>query len=430
MAPPRTTPAAVVPGAAAPRLTLLAVALGAVAGLAARALWPGDPRLAWVLSRVAEPLGQLFLRLLTLLAAPLLVAALASALQALQPRELGRLGFRILLFTAAGASLATLLGVLLFRLFLAGGGPLAAAPLQGGAASSLPLQLIQTMLPQSPVQSPLGLAALAGLGIALGLAARRATSAGEAIRLRVAALLRLSAWLVSGLLRAAPLGAAALIFAASARLGGEVVSRVAAYAAVVLAGLAVQLFLVYGLAVKWLAGMSPRAFFRGARLALTTAFATSSSAATLPVALQVAEEELRLPGPAARLVLTAGAAANQHGTALFEGVTLLFLAEVAGVELSALRQAAVVSIALLSGLGGAGVPGGSLPVLAALCGMLGIPAAGLGLLVGVDRLLDMARTTVNVAGDLALAAIVACRGGGTARRPDAEAAVAPVAHGR
>ncbi|MBI5069984.1 MAG: cation:dicarboxylase symporter family transporter [Deltaproteobacteria bacterium] len=385
----------------------LGVTLGAGGGLAARALWPGDPRLAWALAWVAEPLGQLFLRLLALVAAPLLVAALASALQSLEPRELGRLGLRILLLTAAGAALATGLGLLLFRLFLSGAGPLPAAPAPADPAGSPPLRLLLALVPPSPVQSPGGLGLLLCLAVALGVWARRPGPGGERARARTAALLRLSGRLVHGLLRAAPLGAAALLFAASARLGAEVVGRVAAYAAVVLAGLAIQLFLVYGLTVKWLGGLTPRAFFRGARLALGTAFATSSSAATLPVALQVAEEELRLPGPAARLVLTAGAAANQHGTALFEGVTLLFLAQAAGVELSALQQAGVVAIALLSGLGGAGVPGGSLPVLAALCGMLGIPASGLGLLVGIDRLLDMARTTVNVAGDLALAVVVA-----------------------
>lgn len=407
-----------------PRATLAAVLLGAAGGLLARALLPGDPRLGLAVAGVAEPLGQLFLRLLSLIAAPLLVAALASALAVLELRELSRLGGRLLLLTAAGAAVATALGVGLFWLFLSGQGPLPAAPLPGEGEASAPLRLVRLLLPPSPVQSPAGLALLFGLAILLGLAARRPTPLGAAVRVRVDGLLRLAAWLVDRLLRLAPLGAAALLFAASARLGAEALGRVAGYAGAVLLGLAVQLFLVHGLAVRALAGMSPRAFWRGSRLALATAFATSSSAATLPVALRVAEEELHLPGPAARLVLTAGAAANQHGTALFEGVTLLFLAEAGGVELSAAQQLGVVAIALLSGLGGAGVPGGSLPVLAALCGMLGIPAGGLGLLVGVDRLLDMARTTVNVAGDLVLAAIAAR--GATAARP----AVAPLEHGK
>jgi len=417
---------------AAPRATLAAVLLGAAGGLTARALLPGDPRLAWAVGAVAEPLGQLFLRLLALVAAPLLVAALASALQALSARELSRLGARILFLTAAGAAVATLLGVALFRLLLSGAGPVPPpAPLPGAdAAEPAALQLVQALVPPSPVQSPAGLAVLFALALLLGVWGRRSSPLGAEMRRRVAWLLALSGRLVAGLLRAAPLGAAALLFAASARLGGEVLGRVAGYAGVVLLGLGLQLFLVYGLAVRWLGGMSPRRFLRGSRLALTTAFATSSSAASLPVALRVAEEELRLPGPATRLVLTAGAAANQHGTALFEGVTLLFLAQAGGVELGVGRQLLVVAIALVSGLAGAGVPGGSLPVLAALCGMLGIPLGGLGLLVGIDRLLDMARTTVNVAGDLVLAAIVGRGRAAPALPPGDEATVAPVAHGR
>jgi len=416
----------------APRATLAAVLLGAAGGLAARALLPGDPRVAWAVGAVAEPLGQLFLRLLALVAAPLLVAALASALHRLELRELSRLGGRILLLTAGGSALATLLGVALFRLLLSGPGAIALLPPAGAAAAAAPvaLRIVETAVPPSPVQSPWGLGLLFLLALLLGVAGRHRSRLGAEVRRRVEWLFRLSGRLVAGLLRVAPLGAAALLFAASARLGGEVVGRVAAYAGAVLLGLALQLFLVYGLALRWLGGRSPWRFLRGSRLALTTAFATSSSAASLPVALRVAEEELGLPGPAARLVLTAGAAANQHGTALYEGVTLLFLAEVAGLPLGTGQQLLVVGIALLSGLGGAGVPGGSLPALTALCGLVGIPAQGLGLLVGVDRLLDMARTTVNVAGDLVLAAILGRGGGAAAPSPGDEAAVAPVAHRR
>ncbi|MFM2420794.1 MAG: hypothetical protein RL385_5517, partial [Pseudomonadota bacterium] len=154
-------------------------------------------------------------------------------------------------------------------------------------------------------------------------------------------------------------------------------------------------------------GMAPRTFFRGVRVAMLTAFSTASSSATLPTAIQVAEEELRLPPHVARFVLTAGSAMNQNGTALFEGVTVLFLAQVAGVELPLGKQLVVMAISLLAGVGTAGVPGGSLPALAMILAMLGVPAEGLGLVAGVDRFLDMCRTTVNVTGDLAAAVYVA-----------------------
>jgi DAACS family dicarboxylate/amino acid:cation (Na+ or H+) symporter len=153
--------------------------------------------------------------------------------------------------------------------------------------------------------------------------------------------------------------------------------------------------------------MSPLRFFRDIRLALITAFSTASSSATLPTALKVADENLRLPGHVSRFVLTAGSAMNQNGTALFEGVTVLFLAQFFGVELSVGDQAMVMVICILGGVGTAGVPAGSLPVVAMILGMYGIPPEGLGLVLGIDRLLDMSRTTLNVAGDLAAAVYVA-----------------------
>jgi DAACS family dicarboxylate/amino acid:cation (Na+ or H+) symporter len=164
---------------------------------------------------------------------------------------------------------------------------------------------------------------------------------------------------------------------------------------------------VYSLSVKLLGGRSPLAFFREVRLAMVTAFSTASSSATLPTALKVAEENLRLPRHVSRFVLTAGSAMNQNGTALFEGVTVLFLAQLYGIELTLLQQGTVMVICVLAGIGTAGVPAGSIPVIAMILGIFGIPPEGLGLILGVDRILDMCRTTLNVTGDLAAAVYVA-----------------------
>jgi DAACS family dicarboxylate/amino acid:cation (Na+ or H+) symporter len=140
---------------------------------------------------------------------------------------------------------------------------------------------------------------------------------------------------------------------------------------------------------------------------MLTAFATASSNATLPTAILVAERELGLPKHVSRFVLTIGSTANQNGTALFEGVTVLFLAQFYGVELGLAQQILVVSICVLGGIGTAGVPAGSIPVIVMILGLIGVPAEGIGLILGVDRFLDMCRTTVNVTGDLAAAVYVA-----------------------
>ena len=151
------------------------------------------------------------------------------------------------------------------------------------------------------------------------------------------------------------------------------------------------------------------------------AFATASSNATLPTTLRVADEGLRLPRPIARFVLTIGATANQNGTAMFEGVTVLFLAQFFGVELSLTQQLFVMAVCILAGIGTAGVPAGSLPVIALILGSVGVPPEGLGLILGVDRFLDMCRTTLNVIGDLVAATVISRLSGGADAVP-AEAA--------
>jgi DAACS family dicarboxylate/amino acid:cation (Na+ or H+) symporter len=137
-----------------------------------------------------------------------------------------------------------------------------------------------------------------------------------------------------------------------------------------------------------------------------TAFATSSSNATLPTSLRVAEENLGIRQDVSRFVLTVGATANQNGTALYEGATVLFLAQVFGIELSLTKQVAVVLMSVLAGIGTAGVPGGSLPLVVLVLQSVGVPGEGIGIILGVDRLLDMCRTTVNVTGDIVVAACV------------------------
>ena len=136
------------------------------------------------------------------------------------------------------------------------------------------------------------------------------------------------------------------------------------------------------------------------------AFSTASSNATLPTSLRVADENLKLPRRVARFVLTIGATANQNGTAMFEGVTVIFLAQFFGVDLTLWQQVMVMLVCILGGIGTAGVPSGSLPVVALICAMVGVPAEGIGLILGVNHFLDMCRTTVNVTGDLGIAALV------------------------
>ena len=208
-------------------------------------------------------------------------------------------------------------------------------------------------------------------------------------------------------MKLAPYAVFALVFNSTCKFGHDLLVSLLYYVLVVLLGLAIQQFVVYSAMLKIFTKRSPWEFFKGCREVYLYAFATASSNATLPTSLEVAETKLQLPPAVSRFVLTVGSTANQNGTALFEGVTVLFLAQVYGVHLSLLQQVQVVLMSILAGIGTAGVPGGSLPLIMILLIQMGIPADGMGLILGVDRFLDMCRTTINVSGDLVITALVA-----------------------
>jgi DAACS family dicarboxylate/amino acid:cation (Na+ or H+) symporter len=285
----------------------------------------------------------------------------------------------------------------------------------GLAAATAPkagIELLVRIVPDNPIRAAaegdmlavMFFSLLVGIGIAL-----TPTDPARKFLGAIEGLYDVTMRLIGIVISLAPYGVAALLFTLTAQVGIEVIAQLARYVGVVLLALAFHQFVVYSLAVRFLGGMSPIAFFRGVDEAMLTAFSTASSNATLPEALRVAEENLKLPKHVSRFVLTVGSTANQNGTALYEGVTVLFLAQLYGVDLSFADQALVSFICILAGIGTAGVPGGSLPVIALILGMVGVPPEGIGVILGVDRFLDMCRTTLNVTGDLA-AAVVVSRG--------------------
>jgi DAACS family dicarboxylate/amino acid:cation (Na+ or H+) symporter len=212
--------------------------------------------------------------------------------------------------------------------------------------------------------------------------------------------------IVTFVMRFSPIAVFAIVFNTARTFGTEVFASLLLYVLTVVLGLLVQQFLVYG-AVLWVAvRRSPIAFFRACREVYLYAFSTASSNATLPLSLEVAQTKLGLSPEISRFVLTVGSTANQNGTALFEGVTVLFLAQVFGIDLSLGQQIRVMFMSIVAGIGTAGVPGGSLPMVMIVAQSVGVPAEGMALILGVDRFLDMCRSAVNVSGDLVIAALV------------------------
>jgi DAACS family dicarboxylate/amino acid:cation (Na+ or H+) symporter len=301
----------------------------------------------------------------------------------------------------------------------AGAAERAATVTSSATAPKTGIDLLVQIVPDNPIRAAANGDMLAvmffSLMVGIGLTLTR-TEAAARFRDALEGLYDVTMRLIGIVIEVAPFGVAALLFTLTAQLGYEVLGQLARYVGVVVLALAIHQFVVYSIAVRALGGMSPLRFFKGIEEAMMTAFSTASSNATLPTALKVAQENLRLPTHVSRFVLTIGSTANQNGTALFEGVTVLFLAQFYGVPLSLASQALVVTICILGGIGTAGVPAGSIPVVALILGMVGVPAEGIGLILGVDRFLDMCRTTLNVTGDLA-AAVVISRGEDAAPTP-------------
>ncbi len=405
------------------RLMLVGIVAGAALGLGARELADHSADLAGALANVIEygtqPVGQIFLRLLFMLAVPVVFAALVVGVGELDLRSLGRVGIKALVLTVVASAVAVLIGLTLVNVV----GPgedrpelraIAAARAEGKELVAPPdktaMEQLVAMVPDNPVKAAatgdmIGLMVFA-LIFGIGLAQVRTPGAAR-LREAITGLHDVTMHLLAWVIRLAPIGVGALLFTTFATIGKDVLQGIGAYVAVVLGSLGLHLLVTYPLLLVLVARRNPARFFAAIRVPMETAFATSSSSATLPVSLRCAETELRLPRRVARFVLTAGAAMNQNGTALFEGVTVLFLAQVFGVPLDLDQQAVIMTICILGGIGTAGVPGGSLPVIAMILAMFGIPPEGMALIFGVDRLLDMCRTTLNVVGDLVIASCVA-----------------------
>jgi DAACS family dicarboxylate/amino acid:cation (Na+ or H+) symporter len=403
---------------------LIGFVAGTAAGIAAHAWLGGDHEgLRWFLSHVAQPVGKVFLRLLFMLVTPLIFAALVLGITGLGDlRHLGRVGVKTLLYTVAVSSIAVLLGLTLVNVLQPGrglseetrarlseGAAERSAALSKAAAPKTGIDLLTDIVPSNPLKAAAENDLLGwmffSLFVGIGLSLTR-TEAARRLEEAIEGLYDVVMRLISVVISFAPIGVAALLFSITAELGVEILVQLARYVGVVVLALAIHQFVVYSAAVKLLGGMSPLRFFRGVQEAMLTAFSTASSNATLPTALKVAEEKLGLPPHVSRFVLTIGSTANQNGTALFEGVTVLFLAQFYGVELALGEQLVVLFICILGGIGTAGVPAGSIPVVAMILGQVGVPVEGIGVILGVDRFLDMCRTTLNVTGDLAAAVVV------------------------
>lgn len=388
-------------------------------------------RVDFLAERIAKPIGKVFLRLVIMVVIPLVFSALVLGILELGDiRQLGRVGAKTLGYTMILSFMSVLIGVSLVNLIKPGGSlsteqrekltaPYAKKAAESQVAAEKAKSIENTlldMLPENPLQEMVGaidgsspgngMLAVMFFALIIGAALTVTPERTQTFVNLLQGIFDVSMTVIAFAMKLAPYCVACLVFAITATIGFDALTMLIRFVFTVVFGLALQMFVVYSVMLIVVAKVSPLEFFRAVKEAIFTAFGTSSSNATLPTSLRVARDELKLRPDVSQFVLTVGSTANQNGTALFEGTVVLFLAQVFGVKLDLMQQVTVVLMSVLAGIGTAGVPGGSIPMIVIVLKSVNVPGEGIAIILGVDRLLDMCRTTLNVAGDLVLATCV------------------------
>lgn len=405
---------------------LIALVLGAGLGVCLHP-YAANTWLLWISGQILQPVGQIFLRMIFMTLVPLIFTALVLGVYELgKSQGLGRVSFLTLVFTAVLSTLSVFIGIGLVNILKPGVGyHLDPTVIQTQSSALMTVEKnvsnaksfsesIVDLIPRNPIDSAARaldgeILAVMVYALIFGLALTKVIKEDPVKKQIIPffeTIFAVSMKMVEFALLLAPFGVFSIIFNTTFRSGGTVIMTLLFYVCTVLTGLLLQQFAVYTFMLKSFTRFRPLDFFSKCREVYLYGFSTASSNATLPLSLETAEHKLGLQPEISRFVLTIGASANQNGTALFEGVTVLFLAQVYGIDLSLAQQIKVVFMSILAGVGTAGVPGGSLPLIAILLHSLGIPPEGIGLILGVDRFLDMCRTTLNISGDLVIAALI------------------------
>ncbi|HEX7334735.1 MAG TPA: dicarboxylate/amino acid:cation symporter [Pyrinomonadaceae bacterium] len=429
---------------------LIGLAVGVIAGVSVNRVMGGDhPSVVWLVDNITNPVGQLFLRLLLMIVVPLVFSSLVVGVAGIGDiRKLGRVGLKSFGYCLVISAISVVIGLTLANTIRPGEriDPNTAAALQqryandatktveaatqAKSATPKPLMsVVETIVPKNPFfavasKEDANMLHLMFFALVIGVAITLLSESVTAPVLRVLeGLYEITAKIIEMIMKFAPYAVACLLFNNTARFGLDLLQALGWFVVTVLLGLSLHMFGVYSLSVYFLSRISPLEFFRRIKTVMLTAFSTSSSNATLPTALRVSEQNLGVPQQINSFVLTVGATANQNGTALYEGVSVLFLAQLAGVDLTLGQQLTVVYLAILGGIGTAGIPSGSIPFIIGVLVTIGVNPALIAIILGVDRLLDMCRTTLNVTGDLTAATYVARSEGYELLRPHEPALV-------
>jgi DAACS family dicarboxylate/amino acid:cation (Na+ or H+) symporter len=406
---------------------LIGLLAGAVVGVATNII-VGAENIQGVVLNVTEPIGRMWLSALIMIVIPLILATLSLGVAGLGDlKKLGRIGLITIVSFLALTAVSTTLGLIAMNTVQPGAGldPQVKSQLMeaykgqaqgamGLAEGRFGIDLFVRIIPRNPIQAMANGEMLAVIFVALMIGVAMTIIPREKAEPMIRfmeSLGHIVMAIIGIVMKFAPIGVFCLIFGVTARFGYDLLLNLLKYVLTVIGSLAFFLIVGYSVFLRFVSGWKPREFFRRVRLVMITAFSTSSSNATLPTTMQVAEENLGIPREVSGFVLPLGATMNMNGTALYEGATVLFLAQVFGVHLSLSAQLIVVLMSVVTAIGVAGVPGGSIPLLMMVLGLVGVPMEGIAIILGVDRILDMCRTVLNVTGDLVTATVVNRFGG-------------------
>ena len=401
---------------------LLGLAVGAISGITINVLTEGAAGTEQFVSSVTEPIGRVWLNALIMVVIPLIVSTLSVGISGLGSlKKIGRIGIVALMSMLSLTALSAMLGLTIVNLVKPGEGlnPAVTERLietyqgesdaMGLAEGAFGMEMFVRIVPRNPVQAAANGEMLAviffALMIGIGLTIAPKEKA-QPLRSFLQSLSHVTIAIIGLVMKVAPLGVACLIFSVTARFGFEIIFNLIKYMTTVVGGLALFFVVGYWLVVKFIAKRNPVEFMRRTRVVFLTGFSTSSSTATLPTTMRVAKEELGISNAVAGFVLPLGAVIHMPGSSLFGVVTILFIAQVFGVDLSLGSQLIVLLMSLVSSIGAAAVPGAVIPLLMMVLAMVGVPLEGIAIMLGVDRILDMCRTPLNVIGDLVIATIV------------------------
>jgi len=369
-----------------------------------------EPVSGFLVGGVLDAIGQIFIILLQMMVVPLVLVSLVCGVTALGDfRVLGRVGAKTLGLYLVTTALAIVLALVLATLLSPGEGFEMAANVDFQPQEAPPLSdVLISMFPRNPVRALAEGQMLQIIVFALffGFALTQAGEAGARIASLFDDLNEIIMAMVLFVIRTAPIGVFALLTTTFAEQGLEVLMPLAGYFIAVVLALVLHLFIVYTSIVR-LAGLSAILFLRKMRAVMTFAFSTSSSSATIPVTLNTLERRLGVENSIASFTVPLGATINMDGTAIMQGVATVFIANVYGIDLVLSDYLVVILTATLASIGTAAVPSAGLIMLAMVLGNVGLPVEGIALIIGVDRLLDMLRTAVNVCGDSAVTCLVA-----------------------